>query len=452
MWILIGLLLTVAACGFPKPRELPVSDSGVSDPPDAPSMCMQPACVGAELFICGASGSVVRTETCNLGCYSDGSRCNKVAPSNGLGDYLDQSAQQNAVMLSAGSLLDTDTGAVTSARGSSVPVFSALVAQPDGAMLRVWLARAWTIEGVRIRGSLPAAFVSSGAVVVDGLIDASADGATGGPGAMTCGTGSGDGGVPSNAHFERAPATNSGGYPAFLWVTNGFGGGGFGTSGGAGGVEFVSQAGAGGGISGNAELTPLRGGCAGGGSTAASRGAGGGAVQLVSAESIHLVSSGSFPSAGVHVGGGGGAAGALGHVDSNDMSAIYGPGGGGAGGGILIEAPHVVLDAGSVLLAAGGAGAGYGACSPPPNGVDASAADVTPSGGACPPGTSPSAVGGSGATSGDGAPGGNSSAGSAGSGGGGLGRIRINTADPNYTPGRNVLLRGSLSVAALGRR
>jgi hypothetical protein len=413
------------------------------------------------LQVCGASGTVEHTEQCALGCFSEGSRCNEMAPSNGLGPSFDEARQHGTITLPAGSVVDTDTGVIAAA-GTPIAVASTTVLQPGGPMLRAFLAQSWIVHDVRIRGTLPVAFVSSDEINVQGTIDASADGGENGPGALVCGSAFGGGGDPYPGHFESTPA-NSGGYPQFLWAVNGFGGGGFGTAGGFGGVEDPQVAvGAAGQPNGNAELVPLRGGCEGGGGSVPSvpgplndlpqyRGAGGGAIQLVSGRAVHLVA-GTFGSGVVHVGGGRGVAGVLGTDTTPATNPIYGPGGGGSGGGILIEAPSVVLDDGVALLAGGGGGGGYGACNPVPDGVDAVPSAAAAAGGACPAGTTPSAAGGDGATSGAGVTGGNATSGSAGSGGGGLGRIRINTADGTYSTGPNSLLRGTTTSGVVGRR
>lgn len=444
------LIVWIAACGFPRPPDVGPDGSGVA--------CTQTTCTGGTLEVCGASGRVAHAEPCTLGCFPDESRCNQVAPSNGLGPALDQAAQQDEITLPAGAVVDTDTGAVTSVIGTPIAVTSMTVAQPGGGMLRALLARSWTLNDVRIRGTLAVAFASSEGLQVQGVIDASADGDTGGPGALACDTALGGGGIPGSGFFVRAPAGSSAGYPSLLWIINGFGGGGFGTVGGAGGLTDPAFAvGPAGLANGNAELVPLRGGCQGGGGTGGSnpdpplhRGAGGGAIQLVSGRVVRLVSSGV-----VHVGGGRGVAGALGRVSDTDASPVWGPAGGGSGGGILIESPSVVIDDGAGLIATGGGGGGYGACTPGPDGADAAPSAAIPAGGACPVGTKPAAAGGAGATTGTGGDGGATAAtdqGSAGSGGGGLGRIRINTADGLYTASVNSLLRGVATTGRVGRR
>jgi hypothetical protein len=407
------------------------------------------------LAVCSASGTVEHTEQCALDCFSDGSRCNQVAPSNGLGPALIQAGQQAAITLPPAAVIDSDTGTVTLA-GNPIVVPTVTVAQPGGLTLRVLLAQSWILNGIQIRGTLPVAFVASDEITVQGVIDASADGHAGGPGARVCGSGSGGGG-PAVGFFEFPPSANSGGYPRFLWASNGVGGGGFGTTGGAGGVRndglLVGTAGL---PNGNPELVPLRGGCEGGESAqqasgVVAAGAGGGAIQLVGGRAVHLISD-SANIGVVHVGGGRGIAGVLGSETSTPTHPVYGPGGAGSGGGILIEAPTVVLDDGTALVAAGGGGGGYGACTPAPDGNDASPDAVTAGGGACSTAATPAAAGGDGATNSTGATGANATFGAAGSGGGGLGRIRINTADGQYSASATALVRGVTTTGMVGRR
>lgn len=455
---LMPLAFALMACGFPRPRDVADDGGAPGDSGVDSKTCMQTTCTGGVLDVCGASGTVMHTEQCGLGCFSDESRCNEFVPSNGLSTALDQSALQGAMTLPAGAVVNTDTGAVVSQLGTPIQVTRMTVTQSGGAMMRVLLAKSWVINDVRILGTLPVAFVSSDEIKVQGVMDASADGDTGGPGALICDSASGGGGIPGSGFFERLPSGSSAGYPSFLYIINGFGGGGFGTAGGAGGLMDSAFALAGPGLeNGNAELVPLRGGCQGGGgggsgSTAPPlhRGAGGGAIQLVSGRAVHLVSGGV-----VHVGGGRGVAGALGRVSVTDTSPVWGPAGGGSGGGILIESPNVVIDDGAALLATGGGGGGYGACNPGPDAVDAAPNASIPFGGVCPVGTNPAAAGGAGATTGTGAAGGATTAtgqGSAGSGGGGLGRIRINTVDGLYTVSVNSLVRGVVTSGIVGRR
>lgn len=396
-------------------------------------------CTGDQLTTCNADGNSITTETCALGCTSDGVRCSTFEPSNGLATQLTASASVPDVTLPDGATLNTDTGAVS---GLPHSLESVTVSQGSGPDLRVFIAHSWKISNVRVLGSLPVAFVASGEITVNGTLDASADGQLAGPGASECEE-SGAGGPPGLGHYERPSPGNSGGYPEFIWCIGGGGGGGYGTAGGGGGEMTGSSPPVPGGIAGSANgvstLVPLRGGCPGNASIVSNRGAGGGAVQLVSGDIVHLTSEGK-----IHVGGGGGNGGGLG--DGN------GPAGGGSGGGILIEAPSLVLDNDTALLAAGGGGGGYGACPTSPQGMDGPPAASIPAGGACPMSTNPAASGGVGATTGAGAVGANATDGSAGGGGGGLGRIRVNTADGMFTSGTGATIWGTLTTGTLEPR
>jgi hypothetical protein len=409
-------------------------------------------CDGDQLVTCNAAGTGAVAETCALGCNADMLRCNNVDPSNGLATYLDQAAQQGDVTLPDGTTISTDNGTVTGPDGA-IAVANTIIAQPGGPMLRVLMAKSFSVGNVRVTGTAALAIVAADSITINGVLDLSADGVTGGPGASTCSV-IGAGGRPNPGGFVRVPADNSGGYPTFLWSVGGGGGGGFGSSGGTGGDAGSFTGGGPGTTNGGATLVPLRGGCPGADDRGGPNGgAGGGAVQLVANGSVHLVDVGATKG-GIHVGGGGGRAGDLGRADASDTNVVWGSGGGGAGGGILIEASALVLDAGTGLLAAGGAGAGWGACAPAAHGTDAPANASTPSGGSCSSGTTPATTGGDGATTGDGG-GGQSmthTGGSAGGGGGGLGRIRINTADAQYSSQTSSTLRGVVTTGIVQTR
>lgn len=423
-------------------------DAGIDAPPKA---CTTTTCTNDVLEVCGSNGMVESTEQCALGCFSNGNRCNTVEPSNGLASHLDQAPQQSDVTLPDGSTINTDNGTVMSPNGP-IAVATATVAQTGAPTLRVLIAKSWTLDNVRVTGQLPLALVASEEITVQGVLDASADASVRGPGAVTCATATGAGGAPGGAYYDRPRQGNSGGYPEYILNINGSGGGGFGTVGGNGGVESTaSNVGSGGIVNGTPTLVPLRGGCQGYAATTAYVGAGGGAIQLVSNKRVRLADTGTRKGI-VHAGGGSGHAGDLGKPAIDDPTPVYGSGGGGSGGGILLEAPSVVLEDGTALLAAGGGGGGFGACANTPNGMDAPPGIGTPSGGSCPSGTSPASTGGNGATSAAGGVGGDTTQGSAGGGGGGLGRVRVNTADGQYTAGTGAVIRGAEATGMVGRR
>lgn len=450
-------IVGVASCGKVESNKTPdatvpgddamADDAGIDAPPKA---CTETTCTNDVLEVCGSDGLVERTEQCALGCFTSGNRCNAVDPSNGLASHLDQAAQQADVTLPDATTINTDNGMVMSPNGP-IAVATATVAQSGAPTIRVLIAKSWTIDNVRVTGSLPLALVASEAITIRGLLDASADAHVAGPGALSCAS-AGAGGAPGPGSFDRIRNPNSGGYPDFAYNINGSGGGGFGTAGGNGGVESAQlDVGIGGAVNGTATLVPLRGGCPGYAGLGTSPGTGGGAIQLVSAKQVVLVDTGTRKGI-VHVGGGAGRGGALGRNENETPPAIYGSSGGGSGGGILIEAPSVVLEDGTALLAAGGGGGGYGACTGMANGTDAPPGVGTPNGGACPAGTSPTSIGGNGATTGAGGVGGDTTQGSAGSGGGGLGRIRVNTANGQYTTGTGAVVRGTETTGMVGKR
>ncbi len=179
---------------------------------------------------------------------------------------------------------------------------------------------------LRIVGDKPVVILVAGDVVVDtgGLIDASAAGATPGPG-----------GSPA-ACADQASGKGMAASSDNDW---GAGGGGFGTPGGQGGYNVIN----GGAATGSAMLVPLRGGCPGGVAVATGMGGGGGgAVEISATGSISIGATGI---ANLVASGGGG------------RGATGGGNGGGAGGGILLAAPAAaMLGVKGALRAHGGAG------------------------------------------------------------------------------------------------
>ncbi len=309
------------------------------------------------------------------------------------------------------------------------PTPSALVVQQDAGhdaallvMSSLDIAAGTTLQ---LQGDRPVILLVFGAVHVGGVIDASAHGATPGPGAeRDCTTGLGASGRDGSV---SSPAGAAGG-----------GGGGFGTAGGTGaGGKASAGTTAAGGSEGDSRLVPLRGGCAGGASgkapsnsTFGAGGRGGGAVQLSAAGQLEIAGS-------VVAAGGGGGVGA---------DAAAGGGGGGSGGAILLEGSPVAIGAGAVLAANGGGG---GAGQPYPLGSGASGAgEDGHAGAAAAAGGVPDGIGGAGgqgawrdAPASDGVLPSSGSFGmttvwgGGGGGGGGSGRIQINAADSCSPPG-----------------
>lgn len=225
------------------------------------------------------------------------------------------------------------------ANGTSVAVLhAARVTVPSG-------------QTVRFVGALPVAILARDAIVVDGVIDASAKRATPGPG----------GDAPSTAVSAGA----SGDVDAATHTSSGGGGGGHqtaGATGGRGGRMDEVVGGTAGVVATDAMSRTLRGGSRGGRGgvdtcQAAEGGAGGGAVFLFSPGRVAIGAAG-----GINVGGGGGQGG---------PSCVWsgGGGGGGSGGTVLIDAAEVVI-AGTLAANGGGGGAGAGTRAPTMGGQD----------------------------------------------------------------------------------
>jgi hypothetical protein len=234
---------------------------------------------------------------------------------------------------------------------------------PGGPPVMVLRLRGLSVSNghkMKISGDKPVVFLVAGDVVVDsgGLIDASAVGATPGPGGDAPGGSSGwcAGSTGSAGLFSSAAAGSAGG-----------GGGAFGTSGGRGGGDNLSPpGGTAGAPAAGSGLQPLRGGCAGGpggsapqGSAGASGGAGGGAFEI-SASGTITIGTGANPATLSAAGGGSPAPGRSGGMN------VYGyfvnaSGGGGSGGGVLLVAPAspaATFGAAGALRVHGGGAAG----------------------------------------------------------------------------------------------
>ncbi|MBN2340397.1 MAG: hypothetical protein JXX29_24310 [Deltaproteobacteria bacterium] len=187
--------------------------------------------------------------------------------------------------------------------------------------------------------------------------------------------------------------------------SSGSGGGAYCGAGGDGGVDEDSSYdnGLGGAPYGNAEIVPLQGGSSGGKGFPGSAGAGGGALQLVSARTLRIGSLGV-----INLPGNGGGANS-GH-------------GGGSGGAVLLEATNVMIE-GVVAANGGGGGAGalYGDGLPGQADSDAALGGRNDDAAAGGEGSSASAVSGSAGQNDE------DTYNGAGGGGGGAGWIRINT-------------------------
>lgn len=375
--------LALGGCDFPRPTE--AQDAGVVDT----AACAANAALRCEanaLVRCNADGTAEVTERCPAGCAAVEARCSEVVPSNGLGTYFEMSAHEPAVDLGTMAVIDTDNGTVT-VDGGPIVVNSVSIAQVSAPNIRVFLAHRVTAMNAQVSGSQSFAIVSDGEIRIGGTFSVSAQNGSPGPGRF------------NSAACKGGDSVNNG-------QVSGAGGGGFGTAGGAGGAATnasgTRMGGRAGTATGNAELTPLRGGCDGGLYNDSVAGSGGGAIQLVSGALVTV----------------GGA------VAANGSSF----GSAGSGGGVLIEAPAVDV-MGAVV--ANGAGGSSG-CVIPVRGEDGRL-DTTPAapGTTCPAGNGASGGRGSSLTAvaANGADISRTTTGVVfgGHGGGGVGRIRINT-------------------------
>jgi hypothetical protein len=388
-------LVVAAGCGFPRPSPVGGADDG-GDGMSA-SICaanQSLRCDGSNLVRCNSDGTAEVTDACSLGCNVSPLHCNDIDPSNGLARYLDMAAGEPDLDLGMTAIINTGDGTVT-ADGKSVMVRSVLVAQPSAPTILVFIVHSLTANDVTINGDNAFSLVSNGDIRIGGIFNASA------------GTGSGPG-VYNDSNCKGGVGVGSGS------SRSGTGGGGFGTAGGAGGsastIGDSATGGSGGKPTGAPALTPLRGGCDSGAADdlhPTAVGHGGGAIQLVSHTKISII----------------------GVVAANGSSVF----GGGSGGGILIEAPIVEVS-GSVVANGAGGNSGCLFETPGENGR----LDATPAlGGTC-SSNNEAGAGGNGAAGAIAATGGasihlsNSDAALAGHGGGGVGRIRINSAPGNF--------------------
>lgn len=387
----------IAACTVPNPNYRPPhSDSGIDATSDAATCTAnQPLrCDSGKLARCNGDGSAEVMEPCALGCSETEIRCLDVAPSNGMSVYLDQTSGQLDLNLGVSATINTDTGEVKVGAGA-VTAKTDVLAQAGAPPIRVLIVRSLVANDVVASGTSALAIVSNGEIRIDGTFEVSAKGITPGPGAFD-----------DNSCKGKSQPPGGGG------VKSGFGGGGFGTPGGQGGsarnAVGVAPRSAGGTISGNATLVPLRGGCSGG---AVATGGGGGAIQVVSRSRIVIG----------------------GRLAANGSVAI----GAGSGGGILLEAPTVEIGGRVVANGAGGGNRGDFGCG---LGADGGFDGTPAAGGAgCPLFGGRLGAGGNGAalyveaTAGEDvdisqAPVNSDALAQGGNGGGGAGRIRFNTA------------------------
>jgi len=413
--------------------ELERCDGGCAEAAGGCRLCdpNETVCENGRVQTCDANGAVVASEACALGCFEDQPRCRRIDPSNALGAYLDMVATPPNLDLEDAVIL-TETGEITEAGVpvTGIPTFL-VPASVGGVPIRVFIVQdlklanvkvfAMEIEttGYPVRTGPALAIVAIGTIKITGRVTVS-----GGAGGLVSPGCSGGPGVPGFDDINR------GLYP-------GAGGGGHATAG-ASGAEIRNRyaGGVGGGLSGTENLSPLRGGCPGGGSGGAgSLGSpGGGALQLSSQKAIEVS--------------------AVIDARGTTLTSLTG---GGAGGGLLLEGATITFKADARLIAIGGAGGSGG---PGPNPVVLSD-DGLPQGGiTCEPTSAYCGNGGSGAAAGIPASPGVSATASTnqlgdvagGGGGGGLGRIRINTPDRTYVKANSVVEAGATSVGTLSTR
>lgn len=280
-----------------------------------------------------------RTGSCGDGGTCAAGRCTlsfPFTPTN-IPKDLTEAQVGGALRLDCGeSRYDTDTGAWTNLCANQAPPPTFMVNQQSGApVLRVMGVRSLDVldaGALVITGSLPLAIAVLGDATVGGRIQANAaDGGINGAGSPGNGCG------------------NSAGANGVVGTQSGGGGAGHGELGGRGGhADGTNNTGGAAGVAtSDVDLSPLRGGCAGGfggipSGAAAAGGGGGGAFQLSVAGRLtvngRLVANGGGGQGGPATRGGGG--------------------GGGSGGGILLEATGTTLTATARVLALGGGGGG----------------------------------------------------------------------------------------------
>jgi hypothetical protein len=385
----------------PIPTNCPVARCGCT--PGATT------CESGSLSVCNTDGESATTTSCDLGCSPDATRCATFAPSNGLADAVAMAALESDVEL-AGVLVDNAGTISTIPAGALVSVRSIVVEQPGVPALRVYLAHSFKIHSATLIPSglanrSPIAFVATGPITIDGLVDA------GFPyGAIRL---FGPGDQPDTASCAGQGDSVSGGA-----------GGGNGTAGGDGAPTYTIPPthGTNGGPAQPNGYVPLVGGCPGGDDGNGNLGgSGGAALQFVSMSSITVAEGGI-----INIGGEGGVSSA----------------GGGAGGNALFEAPSITID-GSVT-ANGGSG---GACGTSGNNGPTNATAAASVGGCGVVGLL--AFSGTGGTK-DGPPGAASSANSSGGGGGGaVGRVGLNTADGTFVQGAQTVLSAKVTTSTL---
>ncbi len=391
-----------------------VIECDISCDEDALACTCQPgttSCQDGVASVCGDNG-LATLEQCALGCFDD-NRCAELDASNRLTQFLDDAANGPDLVLTDGTIIDTDDQEIIidGLPINLTPVLLEAPVEEGGIQVLVFAVSSLSITGDVITQGRPAlAFVSDGDIAVGGIVRSLA-----GPGID--GTGGGDNLVVCQA-----------GPPAFGHIS-GRGGGGFAGAGGDGGdISGGPTGGAGGAVVGNQEIVPLRG----GGQDPSFLGAGG-ALQLVSRTSIQISDGGAIN------------AGGLAGLDNRT--------GGSAGGGILLEAPVVILSGAGSALAANGGGGGCGGGGRITRSAEAGRLDDQRALGCASDDSGDGGRGGAGETP-NGLPGENMAGCPmvAGQGGGGVGRIRINNAAGDFAPEGGAIVSPPATSGAVGTR
>ncbi len=303
---------------------------------NAPSECQVPG--SGMCMMDGGCGYAERTGSCGDAGTCTGGVCGLTFPfpPTNIPRTFPEAQVGGLLRLDCGETrFDTDTAMWTNLCASQTPPPTFLQNQPGGApVLRVIGVRGLEVPGMNtfvVTGTLPLAVAVFGDATVGGRIVANADGGTDGAGSpgSSCGPSAGSNGVVG---------TRAGG-----------GGGGHKSAGGRGGhADGTNNTGGSGGVATtDSDLSPLRGGCAGGfgaipAGVAAAGGGGGGAFQLSVSGTLTV-------SGQLAANGGGGRAGPM---------PSGGGGGGGSGGGILLEAAMIGLTGNAIIVALGGGGGG----------------------------------------------------------------------------------------------
>lgn len=437
----VALVLWSACIFDTSGSQLPGGNDSDAGTPSADA-CI-PGCSSDVLTTCDPAPDV---QTCDFGCNAAELACVSLQSSN-LDDDSFLAGNLETLVFPANSTvaINTDSGQIlvdsAERRPAGGGVREGVYFDDGNADIGVFGVAGLDVGGlalVQVIGSRPLLVASSGDILVEGQIDASAgceDGSNrcGGPGG---GTGS-DIGIDEGGQSEPvaatgcAPGSNGTGSSGGPLETGG-GGGGFGAAGGNGGDGDGDDPG---GLGGDGpatctgvDLIPLTGGSGAGaggeGTDGGIGGGGGGAVQLSSHTSVRIIGQPTNSFVGIQVNGTGGMGGEAGD----------GGGGGGSGGAILLEAPEVVLND-AILSANGGGGGGGGNQTENNRGADGTFGVTQAPGGAS--GGQAGGLGGSllGAAT-DGAGGGDDTGG----GGGSVGIIRINVRDGQLQQSGTVLI------------